>query len=165
MNVWIMRHGEAGPYTPTDIERTLTEKGRQDAFNQGKWLGQSLLERGLCFDKIIVSPYVRTQQTWARVFEGMQAVDKGQKFANLSSLIELWEGITPDGDPQNAMNYLHFLREEGAKNLLIVSHMPLVYRLAQGLSAGQAHVHFETAVIAELNCQQDPGQLVLDKHP
>ena len=63
MNIWIMRHGEAGFDAPTDSERTLTEKGKNAAFLQGKWLGEQCIPRNIQFDKILVRPYVRAQQT------------------------------------------------------------------------------------------------------
>ncbi len=32
MNIWIIRHGEAGFDAPTDSERTLTEKAKMQRF-------------------------------------------------------------------------------------------------------------------------------------
>lgn len=74
MNIWIMRHGEAGFDAPTDSERTLTEKGKNAAFLQGKWLGEQCIPRNIQFDKILVSPYVRAQQTLTALTQGMEAV-------------------------------------------------------------------------------------------
>ncbi|MBD4936681.1 phosphohistidine phosphatase SixA, partial [Xanthomonas citri pv. citri] len=81
--------------------------------------------------------------------EGMQAVDFKRNLVNSS--IEIWEGVTPGGDPENVKNYLDFLREEGAKNILIISHLPLVYDLVVSLTQHQDSVHFYPAVIAEID--------------
>ena len=45
MNIWIMRHGEADFNALIDSERTLTEKGKNAAFLQGKWLGEQCIKR------------------------------------------------------------------------------------------------------------------------
>lgn len=76
----------------------------------------------------------------------MQAVNTMQSFANLA---ETWEEITPDGNPDTVIDYLAFLREEGAKHVLIISHLPLVFDLVYQLT--QQRVHFSPAVIAEIS--------------
>lgn len=147
MKIWIMRHGEASFNTSTDSQRFLTENGKQRAFSQGELLGKRLLAQQLWLDKIIVSPYLRTQQTFEQVTQGIQASGFQQNFANL---VEYWEGITPAGDVDQVEDYLAFLQEEGAKNVLLISHLPLVFDLVHTLTQNQASVHFYPAVIAEL---------------
>lgn len=158
MNIWVMRHGEAGFNAKTDNQRTLTEKGENMAFEQGKWLGKRLKNQGVGLDKILVSPYVRTQQTYHKLVEGLQAVDFMQSFANLT---ETWEGITPSGSPEVVTDYLAFLRDEGEKNVLIISHLPLVFDLVLELTNHQHHVHFYPAVIAEIKWEYQQSQLVV----
>ncbi|WP_373767738.1 phosphohistidine phosphatase SixA [Glaesserella sp.] len=147
MNIWIMRHGEAGFNAKTDNERTLTDFGKAMAFKQGEWLEERFINQGISLDKILISPYLRTQQTADYLFKGMQAVGSVQSFANIS---ETWDGITPTGDLDNVLNYLHFLRDEGARNVLIISHLPLVFDLVQELTNYRERVHFYPAVIAEM---------------
>ena len=43
MNIWIMRHGEADFNALIDSERTLTEKGKNAAFLQGKWWSEQCI--------------------------------------------------------------------------------------------------------------------------
>ncbi|MFK5206913.1 phosphohistidine phosphatase SixA [Glaesserella parasuis] len=146
MNIWIMRHGEAGFSAPTDAQRNLTEQGKLMAYQQGQWLAKRLENQQIKLDKVIISPYLRTQQTAQAVEQGMQAVNTMQSFANLA---ETWEEITPDGNPDTVIDYLEFLREEGAKHVLIISHLPLVFDLVYQLT--QQRVHFSPAVIAEIS--------------
>lgn len=164
MNIWIMRHGEAAFNATTDSQRTLTENGREMAFQQGRWLGDELTERSLRLDKILVSPYLRTQQTLECVQDGIQAVSSREFFANSQpEIVETWEGITPAGSPQTVVDYLVFLKEEGAKNVLIISHLPLVFDLTYAL-CGQ-NVHFYPAVIAEIDWKNAQGVLTCQKAP
>ena len=155
MNIWIIRHGEAGFDAPTDSERTLTEKGKNAAFLQGKWLGEQCIPRNIQFDKILVSPYVRAQQTLTALTQGMEAVGFSQHFANI---IEEWDEIT-----DMIQDYLAFLNEEGANQVLIVSHLPLVFDLVQTFTQYQQSVHFYPAVIAEINWNGLKGVLLQEK--
>lgn len=163
MNIWIMRHGEAGFNAAMDSERSLTEHGQKTAYKQGQWLVKRFLERNIVLDKIIVSPFLRAKQTFDALLEGMRSVDFKQDIAELP--IEVWEGITPYGDPENVKNYLDFLREEGAKNILVVSHLPLVYDLVLSLTQDQENVHFYPAVIAEIDWKTDFGKVLAIENP
>lgn len=161
MNIWIMRHGEAGFNAPSDSERCLTDNGIKNTTSQGKWLGEYLTTKQIHLDKIIVSPYLRAQQTLENVIIGMQAVNFSPNFTHL---IETWDEITPDGNPYTVEDYLHFLREEGAKNILLISHLPLVFDLAQRLAHNLSHLQFPTSTIAEIDLTKVPGRLVQVKH-
>ncbi|WP_373779228.1 phosphohistidine phosphatase SixA [Glaesserella sp.] len=147
MNIWIMRHGEAGFNAQTDSERSLTDFGKAVAFQQGEWLVNRFIDQKIRLDKILISPYLRAQQTADCLLKGMQAVSSEQNFANIC---ETWSEITPTGDLDNVLNYLHFLRDEGAENVLIVSHLPLVFDLVYELTNYREQVHFYPAVIAEM---------------
>ncbi|VEB25395.1 phosphohistidine phosphatase [Actinobacillus lignieresii] len=161
MNIWIMRHGEAGFNATSDAARTLTEHGKQSATEQGKWLGDYLNKHQIMLDKILVSPYLRAKQTLEHLITGMQAVNFSQNFATIT---EEWEEITPNGNPQTIENYLDFLKSEGAKYILIVSHLPVVYDLAQILTHHQANVAFPTATIVEINWAKNQAEVVQIQH-
>lgn len=156
MKIWVMRHGEAGFNAATDSQRSLTERGKIMAYAQGEKLGKRLLELCNLLDKILVSPYLRTQQTFEQFTKGLQAAGISQNGANL---LEIWDGITPDGNVETVVDYLDFLKEEGAKNVLIISHLPLVFDLVQHLTHYQHSVHFYPAVIAEIDWQKT-GRLI-----
>lgn len=162
MNIWIMRHGEAGFNAPNDAARSLTDSGIKSTGLQGQWLGQHLINQNIQLDKIIVSPYLRAQQTLEQLILGMQAVKFSQNFATIT---EIWDEITPDGNPYTVENYLDFLRSEGAKQVLVISHLPLVFDLALSLTHHQANIAFQTATIAEIDWHQTQGNLLQVKYP
>lgn len=62
----VMRHGKAEATGPSDHERALAARGRADAAETGRWLG----EQGIEPDAALVSDALRTQETWAAVAEG-----------------------------------------------------------------------------------------------
>ncbi|AHG75108.1 phosphohistidine phosphatase [Mannheimia varigena USDA-ARS-USMARC-1296] len=161
MNIWIMRHGEASFNSPNDADRSLTNNGIKNVISQGKWLGEYLNGKQIKLDKILVSPYLRAKQTLENLITGMQTVNFSQNFANLT---EEWEEITPDGNPYVIEDYLHFLREEGAKNILLISHLPLVYDLSQRLTNNQSNVQFPTSTIAEIHWLGNSGEVAEIKH-
>lgn len=161
MNIWIMRHGEAGFNAPNDAARSLTDNGIKNVISQGKWLGEYLNNKQIKLDKILVSPYLRAKQTLENLITGMQAVNFSQNFA---SLTEEWEEITPDGNPYVVEDYLHFLREEGAKNILLISHLPLVFDLSQRLTNNQGNVQFPTSTITEIHWVGNNGEVAEIKH-
>ncbi len=162
MKIWIMRHGEAGFNAQNDSERNLTENGKKMAYRQGEWLGNRLANLNARLDKIIVSPYVRTQQTFAELAKGLQAVGFSQ---NLTNQIEIWAGITPDGSPEQVYDYLNFLRDEGAENILLISHLPLVFDLVHCITHYQQSVHFYPAVLAEIDWKGNYGTVQAVQNP
>ncbi len=159
MNIWIMRHGEAGFNSTTDSQRSLTTQGQKNAFEKGLWLGNRLSKQNYKIDKILVSPYLRAEQTLTEVQKGISQINSEV----LTNNIEIWKGITPSGDPLNVINYLNVLRQEGIKNLLIISHLPLVYELVSYLTKYHSKVHFYPAVIAEIDWETDHGKLSIYK--
>ena len=105
---------------------------------------------------------MRTQQTLEAVKLGLQAVRFSQSFTNL---VETWEEITPDGNQSLVLDYLDFLRDEGAKNVLLISHLPLVFDLVCALTDDQSQVHFYPAVMAELCWQGNIARLTHTEIP
>ncbi len=59
----LLRHGEAHGRSPTgaDMDRELTDRGRAAAGEAGRVLAAAALRP----DRALVSPAVRTRQTWA----------------------------------------------------------------------------------------------------
>lgn len=161
MNIWIMRHGEASFNALNDADRYLTNNGIKNVKSQGEWLGEYFSTQNILLDKIIVSPYLRAQQTLEHLTLGIQAVNFTQDFANI---IETWEEITPSGNPHTVESYLSFLHNEGASNILMISHLPLVFDLVQGLTNCTKEVTFSTSTIAEINWNGQSGSMTFLKH-
>ncbi|CAM2796208.1 phosphohistidine phosphatase SixA [Vibrio rarus] len=113
MNVYIMRHGEAGSFASSDAERTLTERGE----TQSLQVAQAVVKQGIShFDLVLVSPYIRAQQTW-QIIKQQFSADK----------VEQCEDITPYGQSDDVYQYLCALIEtQQVTSVLLVSHLPLV---------------------------------------
>ncbi|MGK0500670.1 MAG: phosphohistidine phosphatase [Oceanicoccus sp.] len=104
----IMRHGEAEMFAASDAERKLTDSG----FEQSQRAGQCMIEYGFNPDIVLLSPYLRTQQTSQAVLSN---------FGDISS--QQHDFLTPDNSPALVAEQL--FQQESA-NLLVVSHQPLV---------------------------------------
>lgn len=136
MKVWVLRHGEAEPHARSDDQRNLTERGRKQVLRSAAHLlGQPL-------DAILVSPYVRAQQTATLVHDALG-------FAEPLSTVS-W--LTPDSDPDRVIEELGAL---GLDNVLLVSHQPLVSTLLGLLEHGSrsSGEPMSTASLAELEGQ------------
>ncbi|WP_426107422.1 phosphohistidine phosphatase SixA [Pseudomonas sp. TWR1-1-3] len=108
MKVWILRHGEAEPHARRDAERELTPHGREQVLGSAAHLiGQPL-------DCILVSPYVRAQQTAALVCQAL----------GFSSPPVSVPWLTPESEPKYALGKL-----PDSGNVLLVSHQPFVGEL------------------------------------
>ncbi len=130
MKLYIMRHGQAEMYAPSDAERPLSDYGREEVRRSA----QSL--KGISFDGIISSPYLRARQT-AEIVASVVGVHE----------LTIDDRFTPDDGPATALSGLP---EQGC--WLLVSHMPLVSRLTGLLVDGSeaAGPGFVTAMVAEL---------------
>lgn len=132
----IMRHGEAVPNQGTDEKRVLTDFGQQQAQLVGQWLDEQLSPEGL-----LVSPYIRAQQTADAISHKVKPWQFKQTCRD----------ITPDANPQFAADYLNVLLAENPNinSWLIVAHMPLVsYLVAQYCPAHMPL--FNTASVAHI---------------
>lgn len=56
----VVRHAKAEQDGPTDAERPLAARGRADAAAIGRWLDS----QGIAPDRVVISPSLRTRQTW-----------------------------------------------------------------------------------------------------
>eukprot|EP01034_Spumella_vulgaris_P011992 gene11992-15255_t len=115
MKLWVLRHGEAESHAPSDAQRNLTERGREEVLHSAAHLiGQPI-------SAIIASPYVRAQQTAQLVREALGFVPE----------IRTVSWLTPDGNPLQVLEKL-----DTDDNVLLVSHQPLVGNLISFLQHG-----------------------------
>lgn len=147
-----MRHGEAEIFAQSDETRNLTEYGKQSSFSQGIWLKSQQIE----FDKVLVSPYIRAQQTFTEINHAYQ-----QKLIDKT---ETWQGLTPYGNSENVANYISILLEQGIQNLLIISHLPLVSDIILEF-CGRNNVSFLPATLAEIELIGSRGKIIQSKKP
>jgi phosphohistidine phosphatase len=133
-----MRHGQAEELAGRDKDRALTADGRLESSLMARWL----IEQGGTFQRALVSPYLRAQQTFTQV-NALLNLTKNQ--------VETLEDLTPHGHPDAVEDYLNVLAEEGVKSVLIVSHMPLVSFLVESLDVKHVSPMFSPSAIARVD--------------
>lgn len=134
--ILIMRHGEAAPMQADDAARNLTQIGHDEAEKMGIWLNKNFHP-----DALLVSPYIRAQQT-------ANGVAKNNTF----TFSETTSDVIPQGKPQVAADYLETLiaTHPECNTWLVVSHMPIVSYLVDQLSPGNMPI-FNTGAVAVIN--------------
>jgi len=143
MQLFIMRHGNANQFGVSDAQRELTEKGKSEVLVMAAYIQDNKLS----FDRVIVSPFKRAQQT-AQIL--LSAID-------CAVLAETLDFIIPSGSARNVHDYIDGLiaKDKSVNNqlekLLIISHMPLVSYLVEELTQGQDSPIFQTAAIAKIS--------------
>ncbi|MDG6896748.1 hypothetical protein A6A19_01735 [Actinobacillus delphinicola] len=147
MNIFIMRHGQAEIFANSDEERALADIGKVQVTDQGKWL----LINAIKFDKVLVSPYQRTLDTFTVIDSVYQGI--------LSNKMEVDKNLTPLGDSTQVVDYLNVLKDEGLHNILIISHIPLVGELVTNLTQNSGYQSFEPATLVGINWNGKTGSL------
>lgn len=115
----VMRHARAESFAEGDHRRRLTDRGRRDAVQSGRWLASA----GLQPEAVFVSSAERAQATWRAVAEGAHSeveayVDDGLYTAGPDAVMEV-------------------LRTAGAAGVvLFVGHNPTAASLAHVLDDG-----------------------------
>ncbi|SDH76904.1 phosphohistidine phosphatase SixA [Pseudomonas panipatensis] len=133
MKLWLLRHGEAEPHARRDAERCLTAHGRKEVLQSAGHLA------GHEIDGILASPYVRAQETAELVREAL----------GFEGAVGTVPWLTPDDDPRDVLRFLDGRTE---RNLLLVSHQPLIGALGGLLVHGSRNegIAMTTASLAEL---------------
>lgn len=131
MKLYLSRHGQAVAQAATDAERPLTDAGR--AALMAHW--QSLREHGVVIGGLIVSPYVRAQQT-ADCIE--------QVYGKLAR--QQCDALVPDASPTHFLEWL--LANPPHENSVLVSHMPLVAQLTACWTGSQERLAFNVGTVA-----------------
>jgi len=133
MQIYIMRHGQAEMMANSDSERALTDMGRSES----EKMASSLAKQGISFDAVMVSPYIRAQQTWESV----------RPFFPEISNIQTLKALTPSGSARKSVNEIIALQAMGVKSLLIVSHLPLVGYIVGELAPAAGVPAFATSSV------------------
>jgi phosphohistidine phosphatase len=143
VTLWLLRHGEAEPRARSDAERALTERGRKEVRKSAEHL------RGRELAHILVSPYLRAQQTAELVREAL----------GLALPLTTVDWATPDDSPRMAVNRF----EQYPGECLLVSHNPLLGNLSGLLLHGhlQQPLGLHTASLVVLDGDIIPGLMHL----
>lgn len=120
--ILLLRHAKSSRDDPSldDFDRGLAERGREAA----PLIGREIAARDWPPDRVLISPALRTRQTWARVRAELDDPPKaahpdGLYMGRASALLDLLRAVPP-----------------GTKRLLVVGHNPGMEDLARDL-AGQ----------------------------
>lgn len=155
MKIYIMRHGEAQQFASSDAERALTDRGRHESEAVARACASQRNVQS--FDLVLVSPYLRAQQTWELLAEHF-SVRK----------VETCDGITPYGQSDRVFDYLSALIEvDQLESLLLVSHLPLVGYLVSEFVEGMIPPMFPTSgmICIEYDPVTQTGQPLWNVHP
>ncbi|KFD13968.1 phosphohistidine phosphatase [Serratia marcescens subsp. marcescens ATCC 13880] len=96
-------------------------------------------------ERVLVSPYLRAEQTLATVREAL-TLPEGE---------EVLPELTPGGNAEQVGSYLQALAMQGVNSVLIVSHLPLVGYLVAELCPGECPPMFATSAIANVDLPAD----------
>ncbi|GAA3580922.1 phosphohistidine phosphatase SixA [Gibbsiella dentisursi] len=96
-------------------------------------------------ERVLVSPYLRAQQTLEAVREALP----------LPEGAEVLPELTPGGDAGLVSCYLQALAKEGVGAVLVISHLPLVGYLVAELCPGESAPMFATSAIADVELAAD----------
>src|SRR5882724_6635368 len=130
----VVRHAKAAQGSP-DIARALTDHGRADAREIGRWLHA----HDAIPDTAIVSPATRTMQTWEAAASMLRpatprVVLDARIWAN--GVAELLDAIADQPDE--------------IATIAVVGHNPSIHALAARLAAGAGGIEeFPTATVAQ----------------
>lgn len=111
MELYILRHGEAGkrvPIASRDTERALTAAGKEEV----EEVGEAMLKLGFKFDVVATSPLKRAKDTAMIVNKALNR--KGQ--------VEEWQELTPEGSRDAFYRRLQKLK--AGSEVLVVGHEP-----------------------------------------
>lgn len=139
MQIYIMRHGQANPVGSVDELRPLNEMGEAEVKQMAEWA----LSQNMNFDHVLVSPFLRAQQT-SELFLAHYSENSPTKTQV--------DCITPFGEAALVHDYIDaFIAENAVKSLLIISHMPLVSFLSAEMTFDQSAPIFQTAAILQVD--------------
>ncbi|MFZ4620951.1 MAG: phosphohistidine phosphatase SixA [Bacteroidota bacterium] len=124
MQLYFLRHGEAGHNAPSDFERELTPAGEQSALNIGKFCAGASIH----FSHVLTSPLIRTKQTARCVMSSLPDV-----------AFEETEFLTPDSDPRNLLEHLRSFSMDS--RILLVTHEPFVSNCISTIISGTEAVN------------------------
>lgn len=143
MQIYIMRHGQAEMMAQSDAERNLTDIGREESELMAKYL----LTLNVSIDAVLLSPYIRAQQTWQSVNPFFEDV----------SNIQTLTCLTPNGSAHQSVNELLALQAQGVKSVLIVSHLPLVGYIVGELAPAAGVPAFSPSAVGHIALSDEDG--------
>lgn len=142
MELYILRHGEAGKRIPAgskDSERALTVAGEQEV----KEVAAGLAGLGVKPDFVAASPLARARQTAEIVTKKLKVKKKD---------FELWDELKPEGS--RAGLYAKLARFKADDSVMVVGHEPYLSSLVRDLAfdgQGGARIALKKAGLARVD--------------
>jgi phosphohistidine phosphatase len=122
----LLRHAKTENDAPggNDRDRRLDDRGRLDAAEIGRWIaGHPPFP-----DCVLVSPAVRSQQTWEIAWETMNGTVPPPRVEYVSELY--------GADPSALLQVIHAAAAHDPQRLLLIGHNPGMHELAFALTGG-----------------------------
>ncbi len=138
--IFFLRHGQAEPNnTLGDAERTLTETGRK----QAKAAALAMKKLRIRPTKVLYSPYVRANQTAEIVADAMRIKELEEDDALIQAG---YADVVADT-----------IFSSNDKNLLVVSHLPLLPHVAAHLLGGAVQINLNPGSMIHLTIMGGQG--------
>jgi phosphohistidine phosphatase len=139
MQLLLLRHAEAEPDPTSDQTRALTEKGRKQSANIGRFCA----EHGIVPEIILSSPLLRAEETARIVAHELKLPDR----------VQIEEFLRPGMTAARALSGLE--KYSGKANVMLVGHEPDFSNLAGALIGGHSEsVHFRKATLMNVSLQK-----------
>ncbi|AKZ65900.1 Phosphohistidine phosphatase SixA [Candidatus Palibaumannia cicadellinicola] len=132
-----MRHGDAVVKASNDLERHLTDKGRNDL----RIIASFLREKLINIDIVLVSPYLRAIET----------LESLRKHMVLPSSQKVMSELIPNGNAQLVCSYIYKLNKKGISSLLLISHLPLISYIVAYLCPQEPPLVFIPSAVVCIN--------------
>lgn len=162
MQLILVRHGEAEAHQANDAIRILTARGVAQAHSTAN----QVLEKYQP-DLLVASPYVRAQQTVAAFQETLSH----KALTNIP--LQTLDLITPDADPQIALDALAGLQSQySAKCMVVVCHMNVIAYIAglllddnaESFGLAEARVFEQSMILLGLSVEKARFVPLVDHH-
>lgn len=120
MHIFLIRHGESIVNTGENYEKrlpdhlvSLTDKGKQQAYDQGKWLANYCKEKEIDLSgaRIWRSPYLRTRQTSEEFNKSLGIADIKEDITLIEQQFGLFDSVPEEEWCKFEVEYDEFLRQ------------------------------------------------------
>lgn len=154
MEIFLLRHGNAESSAVRDSDRKLSAEGREELH---RVLGACVLQLAE-IDQILVSPYLRAQQTCEIALQYLPAAVRAQR--------QTMEFLKPSGSCQAVIDWAY---SSPCQSVLLVSHQPLIGTLLDELCGFESGLYrLGTAALAAVKADvvaRGLGELMWLKQP
>ena len=152
----LLRHAEAEVIASSDEARHLNNYGRKQSISQGQWLKNHLNSTALSVQKVIVSPYVRAQETFELVNSALD---------NTLNDVETWSGITPYGNATLVADYLSVLQEQGIESVFACFSFTFSGQYCFGALGKRNPISFYPSTIVQIEWNGEKGTIEAFHYP